>query len=79
MGKINSISARPNTTPTAYCEPRPLSVGVVPAVMLPIACNSHHGLQQFKGMSVTGSDRCFSRYPSHGSRVSLNMLCHLPL
>lgn len=30
-----------------------LSVQVVPATVFPIACNLNHGLQKFKGTSIT--------------------------
>ena len=42
-------------TCTASCEVCPSSVQVVSAVVLPVTCNSDHGLQQFKGISVTFS------------------------
>ena len=38
---------------TVSCEVHPSLVRVVSAVVLPVTCNSNHGLQQFKGISIT--------------------------
>jgi len=40
-------------TCTASCKAHSLSVQMVPATLIPITCNSNHGLQQFKGTSMT--------------------------
>ena len=40
-------------TCSASCEAHPPLVLVFPAIVLPITCNLNHGLQGFKGTSIT--------------------------
>jgi len=51
----NQLNSGCCCTCTASCEVHSVLDQAVSAVVLPITCNSNHGLQKFKGVSLTFS------------------------
>lgn len=51
--QVQSLQHLHCCTCTASCKASPPSIRVVPAIVIPVTCNSNNGLQQFKGISLT--------------------------